>query len=472
LKNLDILVSRVDNILFPVTSRKASIIVSAIIITLLSVILFSVRQNILTYDNTLETIYFVLTVVIAYGIGSWFLLGYVKDITRTTSATSPKMQRSSLISLLHLAMVVVQFGMLGVMLFVIFNRNSEYLMPYVNAITSVFATIIMLAFAIRILRWYKRGNKKLLVLLYFLTALTIAIMVAVDFAVKFMITTRVEASAPGAISQEKFLYKNIPEGQLLKQDIEPGYTISYIVPLQLLAAWRILNIYPGLASLYLRWGATSLTLYEYNKYKRLNKTAFWILISIPVILLFVGQLPDYLGITPEPWTRPLFRGANIAIGILFGLAFLLMARKAPAVKDHMTIAAIGVMIITISFAITNLQQTFGIAAHSLVLLSSYLFAIGLYDSAVSLSHDATLRQSIRRSAKGAIPDLLDSARMAEVQQQLEHEVMKIAKHQSDTLFEQSGVHPSLEEGDMKEYLKQVLLEVKRDKNLLLGDEKT
>jgi hypothetical protein len=62
--------------------------------------------------------------------------------------------------------------------------------------------------------------------------------------------------------------------------------------------------------------------------------------------------------------------------------------------------------------------------------------------------------------------------MAEVQQQLEHEVMKIAKHQSDTLFEQSGVHPSLEEGDMKEYLKQVLLEVKRDKNLLMGDEKT
>jgi hypothetical protein len=225
LKNLDALVSRVDNILFPVTNRKASIIVSAIIITLLSLILFSVRQNILTYDNTVETVYFILTVVIAYGIGSWFLLGYVKDITRTTTATSPNMQRSPLVSLLHLAMVAVQFGILGIMLFVIFNRNSEYLMPYVNAITSVFATIIMVAFAIRILRWYKRSNKKLLVLLYFLTALTIAIMVAVDFAVKFMITTRVEASAPGAISQEKFLYRNTPEGQLLKQDIEPGYTI-------------------------------------------------------------------------------------------------------------------------------------------------------------------------------------------------------------------------------------------------------
>jgi hypothetical protein len=109
-------------------------------------------------------------------------------------------------------------------------------------------------------------------------------MIATDFSVKFMVATRVEVSAPGAVSQEKFLYKNIPEGQLLKQDIEPGHTISYIVPLQFLAAWRILNNYPGLVSLLLRWGATSLTLYHYKKYKRLNKAIFWILISVPAIL--------------------------------------------------------------------------------------------------------------------------------------------------------------------------------------------
>jgi hypothetical protein len=467
MKRLDGVVSHMDRVLFPVTSRKASIAVSAVILALLSLILFSVRQNILTYDNTLETVYFTLTVVIAYGIGSWFLLGYVKQTTRkdTTTATGPKIQSGPLISLLHLTVVIVQFAMLGIMLFVIFDRTSEYLMPYVNAITSVFATIIMIAFAFRILRWYKKGNRKVLVLLYFLTALTIAIMIAVDFAVKFMITTRVEVSAPGEVSSEKFLYRNTDQGLLLKQDIEPEYTISYIVPLQFLAAWRALNIYPGLISLYLRWGATSLTLYEFNKYKILNKIAFWILISVPVILLFVGQLPDYLGITPEPWTRPLFRGANIAIGIMFGLAFLVMARKALAIKDHLTIAAIGVMIITISFGITNIQQTFGIAAHSLVLLSSYLFAIGLYGSAVSLSHDATLRQSIRRSAKGAIPDLLASASIAEVHQQIEQKVVRIAKHQSDVLFEQSGVPASLEEADMRIYLKQVLVEMQKDKNV-------
>ncbi len=49
--------------------------------------------------------------------------------------------------------------------------------------------------------------------------------------------------------------------------------------------------------------------------------------------------------------------------------------------------------------------------------------------------------------------------------------MKIAKHQWDVLFEQSGVRPSLEDGDMKEYLKQVLVEVKRDKNIAFDDKK-
>src|ERR671915_2358290 len=101
MKGLDVVASHVDRVLFPVTSRKASIAISVVIIALLSLILFSVRQNILTYDNTLETVYFILTVVIAYGIGSWLLLGYVKQTSRaatattttTTTATGPTIHR-------------------------------------------------------------------------------------------------------------------------------------------------------------------------------------------------------------------------------------------------------------------------------------------------------------------------------------------------------------------------------------------
>src|ERR671918_2333877 len=278
---LDVLASKMDRILFPVASRKISIAVSAAIIILLSLILFSVRQNILTYDNTLETVYFILTVVVAYGIGSWFLLEYLNQTVRTTSTTTTTAGHTvhidPLISLLRLAVVIVQFAMLAIMLFVIFDRSSEYLMTQVNAITSGFATIILGAFAYKFAKWYTLSNKKLVVLLYFLTVLTLAIMIASDLALKYVITTTVEESAPGEVSREKFLYKDFEGGELLKQDIEPDYTISYIVPLQYLAAWQILTQHPGLFSFIFRWGATGITLNHYNKNrnKRINQAVFW-----------------------------------------------------------------------------------------------------------------------------------------------------------------------------------------------------
>jgi hypothetical protein len=467
MNRLESVVSHVDRVLFPVTSRKAAIVISAVIIALLSLILFSVRQNILTYDNTLETVYFILTVVIAYGIGSWFLLGYVKQTLRaatsTTTAKGPAIHRGPLISLLHLAVVIVQFTMLGIMLYVIFDRTSEYLMPYVNAITSGFATIILGAFAYKFAKWYKLSNKKLVVLLYFLTVLTLAIMIAADLALKYVITTTVEESAPGEVSREDFIYRDFEGGELLKQDIEPDYTISYIVPLQFLAAWQILNNYPGLFSFIFRWGATAITLNQYNRSrnKRINQVVFWAMLSIPLIIFLLGKSPDLFNLDPEPWTRPLFRGGNIAIGIMFGLAFLLMARRVPAVKDYLTLAAIGVMIISIAFSVTNLQQTFGIAAHSLVLLSSYLFAIGLYYAAISISNDAALRKSIRTSINNTSSDLLQSAGLAETQQRIEKEVLKLARIQSDNLLKQTGVRPSMEEEDVKNYLEDILPKLQR-----------
>jgi hypothetical protein len=477
MKGLDGVVSHVDRVLFPVTSRKAAIVISAVIIALLSLILFSVRQNILTYDNTLETVYFILTVVIAYGIGSWFLLGYVKQASRaatstttTTTATGPTIHRGPLISLLHLAVVIVQFTMLGIMLYVIFDRTSESLMPYVNAITSGFATIILGAFAYKFAKWYKLSNKKLVVLLYFLTVLSLAIMIATDLALKYVITTTVEESAPGEVSREDFIYRDFEGGELLKQDIEPDYTISYIVPLQFLAAWQILNNWPGLFSFIFRWGATAITLNQYNRNrnKRINQVVFWAMISIPLIIFVLGKSPDLFNLDPEPWTRPLFRGGNIAIGIMFGLAFLLMARRVPAVKDYLTVAAIGVMIISIAFSVTNLQQTFGIAAHSLVLLSSYLFAIGLYYAAISISNDAALRKSIRASISNTSSDLLQSAGLAETQQRIEKEVLKLAKNQSDNLLKQTGVRPSMEEEDVKNYLEEILPKLQRSAERGIG----
>jgi hypothetical protein len=78
--------------------------------------------------------------------------------------------------------------------------------------------------------------------------------------------------------------------------------------------------------------------------------------------------------------------------------------------------------------------------------------------APSLSQDNELRFSIRRAAI-TNPKLLDSIRRAQREQALLKEIQKIAK-QTENTAEESGVQPSVSEDDMKEYVEEVIQEIK------------
>ena len=108
--------------------------------------------------------------------------------------------------------------------------------------------------------------------------------------------------------------------------------------------------------------------------------------------------------------------------------------------------------------ISALEPTYGVAAHSTVLLSSYLFVIGFYALGISISQDRSLRQAIRNSALEAGMDVFGTPYM---QQQIERRVLKVIKEQQETLTEQTGVETSLSDEDIKQYLNEVLVEVKR-----------
>jgi hypothetical protein len=84
---------------------------------------------------------------------------------------------------------------------------------------------------------------------------------------------------------------------------------------------------------------------------------------------------------------------------------------------------------------------------------------GLYSSAISVSQDANLRQSIRRSAIEEVK-FLESMGTAQMEQELQKRVLTVAKKNSDIMTEETGVKPSLSEDDMKQYLEEVLKEIK------------
>jgi hypothetical protein len=77
----------------------------------------------------------------------------------------------------------------------------------------------------------------------------------------------------------------------------------------------------------------------------------------------------------------------------------------------------------------------------------------------SLLQDNELRFSIRRSAAITNPKMLDSIGRAQMERALLKEILKIAKQFENTV-EESGVQPSVSEDDMKEYLEEVIQEIK------------
>jgi len=116
---------------------------------------------------------------------------------------------------------------------------------------------------------------------------------------------------------------------------------------------------------------------------------------------------------------------------------------------------IGETIVGISLSTSAIEPTYGVAAHSLVLLSSYLFSIGLYLSAISISHDNSLRKSI----KGSIHDLVGNIGSAQMEQEIEKKVTKIIQRQEKEMEKQVGGFSSkVIETNVKDYVKLAIKE--------------
>ena len=116
---------------------------------------------------------------------------------------------------------------------------------------------------------------------------------------------------------------------------------------------------------------------------------------------------------------------------------------------------IGDTIVGISLSTSAIEPTYGVAAHSLVLLSSYLFSFGLYLSAISISHDISLRKSI----KGSMHDLVGTIGSAQMEQEIEKKVTKIIQRHQKEIEKQVGDFSSeVTETNVKDYVKLAIKE--------------
>jgi hypothetical protein len=380
--------------------------------------------------------------------GQFLVLEFVKRKSSQIARTEKLHIRS-----VHNIVTVVQYSVIGTLVFLMLQVA---LSPYYNtfALTSIavmsygLAVGVMIVLSHRFLSWFV-FNRNLTVLLYGLASISITI----NAFLSLFFVLAISLGWPSII--RKFYASSTTY-------LEPGSAadaLSFGIPIS------------SVISFMLTWAATAMLLRHHSD--KLGRARYWIMISIP-LAYFLSQFSNLFLDLFAPLLQSIAFGITLILiftlskpvgGILFGVAFFTLAKKIrnSYVRDCLVISAYGFVLLFISNQIISLvyhpYPPFGIVTISFMGLSSYLILTGIYASAVSISQDSKLRQSIRKLAVQELK-LLDSIGTAQMDHELQKRVSRITKETQDKMIETTGVGPSLDEEDAKQYLDEVLREIK------------
>lgn len=226
------------------------------------------------------------------------------------------------------------------------------------------------------------------------------------------------------------------------------------------------------------WIASTFLLRRYRK--KWGTIKFYTIVSIPLVY--------YLGILQLAFSNLLvhyhlmnilqiytFNTVNSILtkpvgGILFGVAFWIVGRSVndKNISDYMKISALGIMLLSISNQDAGLYllpyPPFGLPTITFMGISSYMLFVGLYYSAISVSVNAELRNSIEKSVEKEF-SFVSKIGLSQMEHEIQTRVKTITKRSAETLEENSGVQVSLEGEEIDAYIKLVIKEKERMLNM-------
>jgi hypothetical protein len=450
--------SRVSNFLSSGYSNRGIFVVVFIIIAAIVIDTSLIK----TYDligkkESLGWRTIVFSVIVAISIvGQYLVLGFVKQ-KRLSNILNPKEIH---LNILHRIVTLVQYFLITLLMFVLLqvlitSHYSTIILGTVTSISYVVATAMLALLSQRFFSWYK-SNRNFVVLSYGLSAALLAINVGFTFfLVSNAFANMPREIFPTMVGSDDFSLRS-PWANVLNY----SYFISSII------------------SFLVTWVATALLLLHYS-YK-LGKVKYWIILAIPLVY-FMGQFVTFFLNIFQPLlqAQPIFYSILVTLfftlskpigGILFGIAFWTLARSIRqdnAVRNYMIISAYGFVLLFASnqaiVLVTAPYPPFGLATISFVGLSSYLLMLGIYSSAISVSLDIGLRKAIRKSVTEQ-SNLLHSIGTAQMEKELQSRVLTISRKLSDKIEEETGVESSMTEVEMKQYLNDVLKEIKTNRS--------
>jgi hypothetical protein len=394
-----------------------------------------------------------IVIGVVYSIGQTLILKFSKQ-------ESKKMGLYGALYLSHIDRVVslVQYVLAAIFAVVIFqtlvlSQYSTVFLTLATGLSYLLLLAVMVLLSQRFFSWFI-SNKNLVVLLYGLSS----VMIALTSMFTLVLIGLTSITMPSQVGEQiagiaRFVVKGSAAN--LFNDL---YVTASIIAFVLL------------------WTATALLLRHY--FQKLRGIGYWVIICLPLVY-FLTQYPAlFLNLfAPMLISNPTFFGifftlvfalSNLTGGVLFAIAFWSAGRTLASgniVKAYMTISAYGLILLFLTNQGILLMATgghyppFGLATVSLVGLSAYLILIGVYSSAISVSHDISLRKSIRNSVEKQA-NLLHSIGTAQMEQEIENRVIRITREQQSNMIKETGIESSINDEDIKKYLAEVIEEVK------------
>ena len=330
-----------------------------------------------------------LAMVIVFTLGQFYLLNLVKSRSRGNEINSRLNAISYKIVIISNCALILILSLVYVQM-VLTSSYNTFAITIILTISYGVSAVMLGILAQRFISWFN-VHRTLVVLVYGLAAVTLAANAIITLGfVSITLSKMYDAVGP---HRGAFAYV--------------GYPGSLEFSLHL-----VYNIFSVL-SFVVTWLATALLLHSYSK--RLGALKYWTIVSLPLVY-FLSQFPSvFLNLfSPLLNSDPAFYSLLLSIvftlskasgGIFFGIAFWIMAQKTAqgtVVREYLIIAAIGFVLLFVADQALVLlyipYPPFGLASASFMALSSYLMLTGIYSSAIYISQDSKLRQTIRNIA--------------------------------------------------------------------------
>jgi hypothetical protein len=427
------------------------ILVVAFSIADISVATLSLVTNLVPENNSswqgLWSLVLYALMVPAFGIGSLLITQFVIGNNIESIGKVPNLRIISKTVTITQFVLTFLFSLTAIQ--VIFTSHYNTVILAISSTISLGISItILFLLSLSFFSWY-RSNKNFVVLMYGLSTIAVAISLS-------LLVVLTDAALA-----------NLPDQRNSASEVKIYVFQSDVV----LGNIQVLNAASNFANFLLLWFATVLLLH--SRSRKVGTTKFWLVMSIPIIAItfqFIISAPIIAAVT-TPSTDVTYITIfgqvlpAVAGGIIFGLPFWIVSRTITdnnPVRNYLVVASWGMVLLQLAGSAGVFQGSYppyGLFSVLLTTPACYLVAVGIYSAAISISADAKLRQSIR---KHAIEEsrMLGDIGTANMEKQIENKVLSVVKENYNIMTEVSGIHPALTEQNVKEYLHEVLNEIK------------